>query len=46
MCANSLNFNDAIHLLHERGKAMQEAVPIGKGGMIALLGEDIENIKK
>ena len=46
VCANSLNFNDAIHLLHERGKAMQEAVPIGKGGMIALLGEDIENIKK
>jgi malonyl CoA-acyl carrier protein transacylase len=24
--------------LHERGKAMQEAVPVGKGSMIAVLG--------
>ena len=27
VCAGSLNFQDALYLLHERGKAMQEAVP-------------------
>ena len=30
VCANAIDFDDAIYLLHERGKAMQEAVPIGK----------------
>ena len=38
VCSGSLNFNDALYLLHERGKAMQEAVPVGKGKMIAILG--------
>ena len=38
VCSESLNFGDALYLLHERGKAMQEAVPVGKGGMIAVLG--------
>ena len=47
--ANSLNFENAIYLLHERGKAMQEAVPEGEGSMLAVLGakiEDIENFIK
>jgi|TARA_B110001452_G_scaffold48058_1_gene36733 [acyl-carrier-protein] S-malonyltransferase len=38
VCSEALDFNDALYLLHERGKAMQEAVPIGKGSMIAVLG--------
>ena len=38
VCSESLNFLDALYLLKERGKAMQEAVPIGKGSMIAILG--------
>ena len=38
VCSESLDFNDALYLLHERGKAMQEAVPVGKGSMIAVLG--------
>ena len=38
VCSESLDFGDALYLLHERGKAMQEAVPVGKGGMIAVLG--------
>ncbi len=46
VCANALNFEDAIYLLHERGKSMQEAVPIGKGSMIAVLGSDIGTINK
>ena len=42
--ANSLEFNDAIYLLHERGKSMQKAVPVGKGGMIAVLGQKTSEI--
>ena len=38
VCSESLDFGDALYLLHERGKAMQGAVPVGKGGMIAVLG--------
>tara|TARA_B100001057_G_scaffold496277_1_gene597311 strand:+ start:1970 stop:2911 length:942 start_codon:yes stop_codon:yes gene_type:complete len=38
VCSESLIFDDALYLLHERGKAMQEAVPVGKGSMIAILG--------
>jgi len=45
VCSESLNFSDAVYLLHERGKAMQEAVPIGKGSMIAVLGLNINEIK-
>ena len=46
VCANALNFEDAIYLLHERGKLMQEAVPIGKGSMTAVLGSEIDTINK
>jgi len=45
VCSESLNFEDALFLLHERGKAMQESVPIGKGSMIAVLGMKIKDIK-
>jgi len=44
VCSGSLYFEDALHLLHERGKAMQEAVPIGNGSMIAVLGVKINEI--
>ena len=49
VCSKSLNFSDALYLLHERGKAMQEAVPVGKGSMIAVIGmktSEIENLLK
>ncbi len=42
--ADSLNFGDAIFLLSERGKSMQEAVPLGEGKMIAVLGSKIEEL--
>ena len=45
VCSNSLSFKDALFLLDERGKAMQNAVPIGKGGMIAVLGSDIKTLE-
>jgi len=44
VCSNSLRFDDALYLLHERGKAMQEAVPLGEGSMIAVLGIKIEEL--
>ena len=45
-CANSLNFAETIQLLKKRGNAMQNAVPKGEGGMIAVLGSTIENIEE
>lgn len=47
VCSESLSFNDAVYLLHERGKAMQEAVPVGDGLMLAVLGlktTEIQNL--
>ncbi len=41
----SLKFEDAIYLLHERGKSMQEAVPEGKGAMLAVLGLKMDEIE-
>ncbi len=45
-CANSINFEQTINLLKNRGKAMQEAVPKGEGGMLAILGIEINEINK
>ena len=44
LCANALSFQDSLRLLFERGKFMQEAVPVGKGAMLAILGADITEI--
>ena len=44
VCSESLNFDDAIFLLNERGKAMQAAVPVGEGSMIAVLGMKTDEI--
>ncbi len=46
LCAGSLSFEDALYLLFERGKSMQEAVPVGKGGMLAVLGSENEEIEE
>ena len=46
VCSESLDFLDAIYLLHERGKAMQDAVPVGQGTMIAVIGTNIKKIKE
>ena len=48
-CSNYLDFSDTIKLLRTRGNAMQNAVPEGEGGMVAVLGstlDTIENILK
>jgi [acyl-carrier-protein] S-malonyltransferase len=38
VAARSLTFEDAIKLVHKRGAYMQEAVPVGRGAMAAILG--------
>ncbi len=43
--SNSLEFSDALSLVYKRGQAMQEAVPIGTGGMLAVLGQKISDIE-
>ena len=45
-CAESLTFEQTLILLRERGSAMQNAVPKGEGGMVAILGEDIELVEE
>ena len=43
--ANFLSFSDTIKLLKTRGEAMQNAVPKGEGGMLAVLGSKVEDIE-
>jgi [acyl-carrier-protein] S-malonyltransferase len=40
--ARAFDLGDAARLLKTRGRAMQDAVPVGMGGMAALLGTDLE----
>jgi len=44
--AGYLNFEDTIRILKIRGEAMQNAVPKGEGGMIAVLGSTVEIVEK
>jgi len=44
VAAGALNFSDAVRLVRKRGEFMQEAVPLGEGGMAAILGLEREQI--
>ena len=44
VAAGVLSFKDAVALVHKRGQYMQEAVPVGQGGMAAIIGLDDEAI--
>ena len=44
--AGYLNFSDTIRLLRLRGDAMQNSVPKGEGGMVAVLGSTVEIIEE
>ena len=44
--AGSLSFSDTLRILKIRGNAMQSSVPKGVGGMVAVLGSEIETIEK
>jgi [acyl-carrier-protein] S-malonyltransferase len=45
-CAGYLGFQETIKILKIRGDAMQNSVPEGEGGMIAVLGSSVEKIEK
>ena len=45
-CAEVLTFSQTIKLLKKRGQAMQSAVPKGQGGMLAVLGTEIDKINE
>ena len=43
-CAGSISFEQTLNILNSRAIAMQNAVPSGEGGMIAVLGIDIKQM--
>ena len=45
-CAGYLSFSDTLKILRIRGDAMQNAVPKGQGGMVAILGSSVDVIEK
>ena len=45
VCSGSIFFEDAVKLVAERAKLMQEAVPAGEGAMAAILGLDDDKVK-
>ena len=45
-CAEYLDFQETLKILRTRGEAMQNSVPKGEGGMVAVLGSKIEVIEK
>ena len=44
-CSGAISFLDTLNLLKKRGKAMQSALPLGEGGMLAVLGTNIEKVE-
>lgn len=44
VAAGSISFADAVRTVRNRGRYMQEAVPVGVGAMAAILGMDLEKV--
>jgi len=46
VCAEAIDFTDAVELVEKRGRHMQNAVPEGSGAMAAILGLDDDKVKE
>lgn len=46
VAAQAIPFSDAVRIIKKRGRFMQEAVPLGVGGMAAILGLDNDAVRK
>jgi [acyl-carrier-protein] S-malonyltransferase len=46
VAAEALDFDQALLLVHKRGKYMQEAVPVGVGAMAAVLGANFKSVEE
>src|SRR3954469_7664028 len=44
VAAGTIDFQDAVRTVRNRGKYMQEAVPVGTGAMAAILGMDLDAV--
>jgi [acyl-carrier-protein] S-malonyltransferase len=46
VAAGTLDFSDAVAVVRERGRLMQEAVPVGTGSMAAILGAELDVVAR
>lgn len=46
VAANAISFEEAVVLVHKRGIFMQDAVPLGAGKMVAILGVPLQEIEQ
>lgn len=46
VASSALSFDNAVSLVRKRGKFMQEAVPVGIGGMAAIIGLSLDKLKE
>ncbi len=46
VASGALTFSETVKIVRLRGRFMQEAVPVGKGAMAALLGMEREQVEK
>ena len=46
VAANSISFSSSVKLLEIRSKAMQESMPVGTGGMAAIIGKSMIEVEE